>query len=388
MDLKTVVILNFLGTVLTLYMTFTYSKATFSNPVIRLHTFSLAVVSVGYFFFFLGWEGIGGLPKGFDAVAGNTGMIFGATLEFLAIRAHIYPQKRQRHSIYYTIAGLLAVLNSYWVFYKDVPLQRIVIVSLSVAVLWGISGIYLLKPAEKSKLQKSIGRMFVIAGTLMLYRVVEALIYGSDYHIQTGTPGHVFAFIGLFAYMMVSGVGVALLTKERTDAALKRAAETDALTEVYNRAYFMEQLQKSLIERKKKPFSLGVVMMDLDAFKAINDKHGHVIGDEVLKYYAEAILKHTAPDDLLARFGGDEFLLLYQNVSEEDMRYKLSYLCTHINALRYRDIEISSSFGMVYLNAEQPYEPRDAYDLIVSADDALYSAKHSGGAQVCCQKCS
>src|SRR5437660_9578831 len=97
-------------------------------------------------------------------------------------------------------------------------------------------------------------------------------------------------------------------------AELEARAEIDPLTDVLNRRGFQRELKRSLAYVKRYGPSAALLYLDLDAFKAINDRHGHAAGDAVLKAVAMVINRHVRASDVVARLGGDEFAVLLWNI--------------------------------------------------------------------------
>ena len=109
-------------------------------------------------------------------------------------------------------------------------------------------------------------------------------------------------------------------------AALSARADTDPLTAVLNRRGFERELKRSLAYLKRYDASAALLYVDLDGFKAINDRHGHAAGDAVLKAVSMVIARHVRSSDLVARIGGDEFAVLLWNVTDADARTKADSL--------------------------------------------------------------
>lgn len=151
-------------------------------------------------------------------------------------------------------------------------------------------------------------------------------------------------------------------------------ARRDPLTGVRNRRSMDDALQlaASTASRTETPYAL--VMLDLDHFKAINDKHGHGLGDEILVNLARMVERNTRQSDQLFRFGGEEFVLLMPGVDPDGMSAVVQGLRQKIRStLRSPDGPVTASFGAAQLGAEENWE-----DWLKRADDALYQAKEKG----------
>ncbi|TSA87927.1 diguanylate cyclase [Deinococcus detaillensis] len=135
-------------------------------------------------------------------------------------------------------------------------------------------------------------------------------------------------------------------------AALQRQASTDALTGLRNRASFLAQLAEDLGRKTLSATELGVAILDLDSFKAINDTFGHGVGDEVLQAFSTFLLAATLPGDTVGRLGGDEFALLLRGPNQAEVRLRLEGLLEQLASkpLEVRGVsrELQATAGLVF----------------------------------------
>lgn len=160
--------------------------------------------------------------------------------------------------------------------------------------------------------------------------------------------------------------------------AAEEQAYTDTLTGLKNRRA-VDHILPRLLERDT-PFAL--MQMDLDYFKAVNDTYGHAAGDQVLQHVARALVEETRDQDCVARVGGDEFVLIFEGVTDRD---RLGDIAGRIIArieepVTYKDVQcrVSASVGIA-LSGE--CHPLNDAQLMADADSALYASKHHGRAQ-------
>lgn len=158
----------------------------------------------------------------------------------------------------------------------------------------------------------------------------------------------------------------------------KRLSETDYLTGVYNRSKFLSLVDSLLASNNANNHCL--VILDLDDFKLINDKYGHNVGDTVLKEFAQALRSHTREGDIIARWGGEEFVLLLKNVNVSQARGCINQLLSVVQNLSTVDTAVSFSAGLTQCNRVNPID-----ELVSIADEALYQAKRDGKGRVCSQ---
>jgi diguanylate cyclase (GGDEF)-like protein len=171
------------------------------------------------------------------------------------------------------------------------------------------------------------------------------------------------------------------LVEERT-AALQEAnrtishqAATDDLTDLYNRRYFNECLIAAISAARRHAYPLSLIMIDLDNFKKVNDTHGHSAGDLVLKSFASLLQEMIRTEDVAARWGGEEFIVLLSHTTCDAAaalaeRIRTAFEQQSAGGLK---LALSASFGVIQLE-----ESDDADTLIRRADAALYQAKHEG----------
>lgn len=155
-------------------------------------------------------------------------------------------------------------------------------------------------------------------------------------------------------------------------------ANHDFLTKLPNRFQLKNELHQALEIARQRGTHIGVMIMDLDNFKEINDTAGHAIGDEVLIHVANRIQSVILPPNITARFGGDEFLIVVQeNPSEERMRaictQLIEAMATSLN-IQQKSFVVSLSIGVAVF----PDHSQQTDELIMFADQALYQAKRSG----------
>jgi diguanylate cyclase (GGDEF)-like protein len=160
---------------------------------------------------------------------------------------------------------------------------------------------------------------------------------------------------------------------------LIRLAHYDSLTHLPNRVLFNEILSKAISQSQRQAKQLGILFIDLDRFKNINDSLGHSFGDIVLQEMSKRFLSALREEDVLARLGGDEFIVLVQELhspkSAGTVAEKLLRVCTTPVTLENQDFYLSASIGI----STFPADGVSLQDLQKNADMAMYQAKRSGG---------
>ncbi|EMI46353.1 diguanylate cyclase [Rhodopirellula sp. SWK7] len=187
--------------------------------------------------------------------------------------------------------------------------------------------------------------------------------------------------IGSFIFKYLSAGSVESQYHETVYLSLTR----DALTGTMNKRYLLESMQREMARSLRRSQSLAVVMMDIDFFKSVNDTHGHLVGDEVLREFGKRLLSTCREDDLLARYGGEEFSLLMAS-TERDEAIEIAERCRAVIggkpfATAIGPLDITASFGVACYDGDRMMK---AVELIKIADDRLYEAKRDGRNRVVC----
>ncbi len=161
---------------------------------------------------------------------------------------------------------------------------------------------------------------------------------------------------------------------EQMNIILEKQATTDALTDLHNKKFFNTQLDKELARSQRYGTPLSLILFDIDKFKQINDTSGHLSGDEVVTDLARLVRGHIRQSDLLARWGGDEFVILTSGNSKDEAVILAEKLRNRIESHPFPvNCQVTCSFGVA------EYSPgENSNDFISRADKLLYSAKSTG----------
>ncbi len=169
--------------------------------------------------------------------------------------------------------------------------------------------------------------------------------------------------------------------RKKAEEQLIQSAFYDTLTGLPNRALFMDRLQMSFAyKRRHEDHLFAVLFLDLDRFKNINDSFGHLIGDELLVLVSERLRSHIRPDDTIARFGGDEFVILLGDVKEigdaTHIADRINNILTEPFHLMNHELYISATIGIA-ISTNEYQQPEE---ILRDADTAMYNAKLRGKA--------
>jgi len=244
--------------------------------------------------------------------------------------------------------------------------------------------------------------LVVLVGTA----VATSLITGTPFHPETSLRTAAMCMVGIFLFLMVVAYSAyersvtlhetreklrrgerALLvaneglTKQLQEinalqVMLREQANRDALTGLYNRRYLESTMDRELARCRREGKPLGLMLMDIDHFKRINDTFGHQAGDQVLRSIAELLEVRSA--DIACRYGGEEFLVLFPDMPRETMLERAEQLRQQFaqSTIQFGEFRIKATLSIGVAN--YPGNGKSADDLINAADKALYCAKSAG----------
>ncbi len=156
---------------------------------------------------------------------------------------------------------------------------------------------------------------------------------------------------------------------------LKKMAALDGLTQLYNHGYINKRLAQEISEAKRHCHPLSIFMFDLDHLKNINDTYGHSAGNDVFKQISATLKKNLRKEDIIGRYGGDEFLIVLPNTRRQAGYKVAEHVRNIISQLKWRHdgMKVTISGGITALQEE-----KNAEELIAKTDELLYQAKHNG----------
>ncbi len=161
---------------------------------------------------------------------------------------------------------------------------------------------------------------------------------------------------------------------------LEVQSHTDALTGIKNRGAIMEELEKGVLSCSNQATPFSIAIFDIDFFKVVNDNHGHVVGDQIIKSVAQIISKSIREIDSVGRYGGEEFLVIFPNTSPEQASIVSERIRANVETFEFDNhIKITVSGGIA------TYKNDGITTFVDRADQKMYDSKHHGRNRVECE---
>ncbi|MBV7544367.1 GGDEF domain-containing protein [Acidovorax sp. sic0104] len=264
-----------------------------------------------------------------------------------------------------------------------------------VSLLIGLQAVWTLAAAlERRHATVGRGQWLLVAGLGLEAAVLggRALLALSGSAVATsilqGSVLQTLTFMGTFAVVLISSMGFVFMARDRADENNRIMAAVDPLTGVANRRSLIAALDRDVSRAVRTREPIALMMVDIDHFKRVNDRHGHPAGDQVLCNVVNVLRARVRAQDLVGRYGGEEFMVLLPDTTLLGAEQLARELCREVADSRCRirsadgtqasegvNIAVTVSIGVF----GGRLEPGDSWDmLIAAADRALYQAKEKG----------
>jgi diguanylate cyclase (GGDEF)-like protein len=236
------------------------------------------------------------------------------------------------------------------------------------------------EPPSGSRARGILIASFAVAACAFLLRGVGAMLVADPLRGFTEPSGFAAAtLLAAFAAAIASTFAFLLLHRDRAAGEAARLATIDPLTGAYNRRTFHEIAERELSRARRAGQPLSIVMLDIDHFRAVNDKHGHRVGDELLQRFADVARSALRQEDMLVRYGGEQFLVMLPDVPGPGAVVVAGRIRRAVAnepfAVGNLAIELTVSLGVA---ARLDEGPESIDQLLGRADSALALAKQRG----------
>jgi len=315
----------------------------------------------------------GSMPLVLTSYLANILLVGGVMLMYAGSR-EFAGLPRQHHILPLFLTALSFVLI--WpTFVQDDYRLRLLLITSANATLFGLCALVTWRIETKRFPEWFTCVLFLFTASVSLARFLAALFQplGNDPFNDVSFLQHV--YMGSFSFSLVAlSVGFILMVNQRLRSMLEHVASHDDMTGARRRSAFLDLLERELKGARRGRYT-SLLMIDIDDFKEINDRLGHIAGDKVIVDYAQKALRELRRADLFGRYGGEEFVVLLPDTSVEQA-------CVIANRLRLAtgkspasglpDYTVSVGVATTSDSNESPMS------LIARADEALYEAKRAG----------
>jgi diguanylate cyclase (GGDEF)-like protein len=255
---------------------------------------------------------------------------------------------------------------------------RIVLISIIIILLssFGVEAIYR-KRQKVTRPEHMVATMLIAGIAIMLARILKMPDMGM-LSLTESTPmqGIVFTYASLMPVIATSGF--LLMCGERLNENLTRLAMIDPLTGVLNRRTMTELANQAIATSRRHGSAMSLLILDIDHFKRINDQFGHEAGDLGLCRFVELVRQRIGEDDVIARLGGEEFVLILPGADEQAALKLAERIRLHLNGSHFSisgwPVPLRASIGVGTLGPEI----NNLETLLRETDRAMYAAKHAG----------
>lgn len=220
----------------------------------------------------------------------------------------------------------------------------------------------------------------LLEATMLFVRSVSGAAFaGQGASIFLGNTVQTLTFMVAFIALLVTSMGFLFMGKERADAVNRRLAAQDELTGVPNRRAIIAALERGMAHAVRTREPMALMMVDVDHFKQVNDRWGHPAGDAVLRNVVEVLRQRVRAQDVVGRYGGEEFLVVLPSTKAEGAYQLAQQLCAAVQAMpcTWGDETICVTVSIGVFGGH--LQPQDHWgQLLHAADKALYRAKETG----------
>lgn len=317
----------------------------------------------------------GAIPDWLSIVGANVAMILGAGLWMTG--SELFFARRPSRALLGILlclgtAGLSALL---WIHPDFVG--RVIVINAILALLYGAQSRLMLGFGRQNYYTVFLGAVFGIQTLATLARCISGFIPAWNGSVDLFTHDAVQTFYlitGSFTSLLAT-VGFVLVATSRLRLQLERQSSTDPLTGLLNRRAFSGVYQKERERMTRANGSMTMLVVDLDHFKAINDRHGHEVGDRVLIDFSERVAGMLSPQHHLARWGGEEFAILLPGLDADEAQQRADAIRLTVQQREDASLPVyTCSIGVACMSAADA----TLEQLTRAADEALYRAKRAG----------
>ncbi|MBD3921939.1 GGDEF domain-containing protein [Paenibacillus sp. PR3] len=371
LDAQTVFATLLIGYLIALVLTLAYWNDSMRLVTVRVYIGAKSMQAVALFLVSMR----GYMPETVSILLGNSILFVVYALEICAL-LHLQRvlTKRMKWLYAFITAGSIAGFSLIYLLHNREEF-RIAFASVLLAVIF-LPSYRLLLARGASPLARVMGALYFGVAIWMLVRAGAAVLGYKWASFYTPSEYQLPTLLVLFLIIVVGHTGVVLLMKEQSHRELVILANQDDLTGALNRRTFAIQAERQLVRYAKLHKPMSYLLFDVDRFKTINDTYGHYVGDQVLQHLASRVRHHLDKDDMLVRYGGDEFGILLPGRDEEaSARFAEQMISEFTAGDEQQPAPYSISVGILTVIPDAQTRLENLY---ITCDKALYAAKRDG----------
>ncbi|MFP3153254.1 GGDEF domain-containing protein [Lachnospiraceae bacterium ZAX-1] len=353
-------------------ISFRYFKNTANiDPPIQKIPFVRVGCILAYIFLFLR----GTIPDFISVNIGNSLLLYYFFVDAMQLLMSINKWQYKVKNIEITLSVVIILLFNVVVMFTE--RYQVAVVSVTIfAIMCFPTTLYIFaRDIEKTK--RGIGVFYLLLILPLLPRAYNNIKNPSSNIFTRSIPQTLF-FISLLMMTVASEIVHLFFLNEESDRIIEGYANNDNLTGLPNRRFFMENLERTFMRCQKNVQPIAMLFIDIDYFKNVNDNFGHQFGDTVLIKFAEVLQSSIRSDDLIGRYGGEEFIIVFKN-SDKDFSTqaaeRIRENIKNITFLDHPDFQFTISIGIAY---GMPKEGSLIESLILASDEQMYKAKKDG----------
>jgi diguanylate cyclase (GGDEF)-like protein len=274
------------------------------------------------------------------------------------------------------LLGVAALALAWVTFVVDDYRGRVVVVSGLLTVLFAACGNSIAHYRTRRFFERFTYTIYIGTAVVMAARCTSVLLHRGTLTLANDTSPIHDVYITSFPFSLVAmSLGFLLMANRALQGRLESQALHDPMSGTYRRDAFLEMVEREIVGSRRHGEPLALLMMDLDNFKAINDTHGHLVGDKVIAHFAAMATQLLRAQDVIGRYGGEEFVVMLPRTSIEAGLAIAERIRTCIAESLPKDMpRYTVSIGIATLDMANP----SMVPLLDAADKALYAAKRGG----------
>lgn len=319
------------------------------------------------------------MPPGAYVMVSNAAWLAAVSLVYVGVRQFfgLRPQALRAALAAGCAVGAMALM----LYYENDLVGRLTLFSAYTCVLMLATGIVVYRQRQRIRTPGVMLYVLLSLSALAAMHALRAVVYGGGW-VQVSSlldPAPWSLFFIVCGSVTVPALFLALLLLIQTwlSEQMQAALTFDSLTGAYSRRSILDELERELQRCARSQARLAVLVLDIDHFKSINDRHGHATGDTALRHFARVVPKAVRASDRFGRLGGEEFVLLMYDCDAASALVQAQRVCDALRDsplyLQGQELRMTASGGVA------TYQPGDSADgILARADLALYKAKELG----------